>query len=39
MLAKEIPEARKKRIFNRCTFRLFEEFLAVQYLVIARKNG
>jgi 2-polyprenyl-3-methyl-5-hydroxy-6-metoxy-1,4-benzoquinol methylase len=39
MLAKEIPEAWKKRLFNRCTFRLFEEFLSVQYLVVARKNG
>jgi 2-polyprenyl-3-methyl-5-hydroxy-6-metoxy-1,4-benzoquinol methylase len=38
MLEKEVPEGRKRRIFNRLTFRLFEEFLSVQYLFIARKN-
>lgn len=38
MLGKEVPGARKRRIFNRLTFRLFEEFLSVQYLFIARKN-
>jgi 2-polyprenyl-3-methyl-5-hydroxy-6-metoxy-1,4-benzoquinol methylase len=38
MMAKEVPEGRKRRIFNRLTFGLFEGFLSVQYLFIARKN-
>jgi 2-polyprenyl-3-methyl-5-hydroxy-6-metoxy-1,4-benzoquinol methylase len=33
-----LPEGRKRRIFNYVTFRLFEEFLAIQYLFIARKK-
>jgi 2-polyprenyl-3-methyl-5-hydroxy-6-metoxy-1,4-benzoquinol methylase len=37
-MLKEVPEGRKRRNFNRLTFRLFENFLAVQYLFIARKH-
>lgn len=34
----EVPQGKKRRIFNRVTFRIFEGFLSVQYLVMARKN-
>jgi 2-polyprenyl-3-methyl-5-hydroxy-6-metoxy-1,4-benzoquinol methylase len=37
-MLKEVPEGKKRRIFNRLTFRLFENFLTVQYLIIARKH-
>ncbi|MHA4808701.1 class I SAM-dependent methyltransferase [Flavitalea flava] len=37
-MLKVMTEARKRRIFNRLTFRLLEDFLTVQFLVIARKN-
>jgi 2-polyprenyl-3-methyl-5-hydroxy-6-metoxy-1,4-benzoquinol methylase len=37
-MLKEVPEGKKRRIFNRLTFRLFENFLTVQYLFIARKH-
>lgn len=33
-----LPEGRKRRILNYATFRLFEDFLAIQYLFIARKK-
>lgn len=33
-----LPEGRKRRIFNFITLRLFEDFLAIQYLFIARKK-
>lgn len=38
LLRKEVPEARKRRIFNRLTFGLFLDFLAIQYLCIAVKK-
>jgi len=37
-MMKEVPQGKKRRIFNRATLGLFENFLAVQYLVIAKKN-
>jgi 2-polyprenyl-3-methyl-5-hydroxy-6-metoxy-1,4-benzoquinol methylase len=37
-MLKVLPEGKKRRIINKMTFRLFENFLAVQYLVIAKKN-
>ncbi|HZE83213.1 MAG TPA: class I SAM-dependent methyltransferase [Puia sp.] len=37
-MLKEIPEAKGRRLFNLLTFRLFEGFLTVQYLFIAKKN-
>jgi 2-polyprenyl-3-methyl-5-hydroxy-6-metoxy-1,4-benzoquinol methylase len=37
-MLKVVPEGRKRRIINLLTFRLFEDFLAVQYLFIARKK-
>ena len=37
-MLKEVPEGKKRRILNRLTFRLFENFLTVQYLFIARKH-
>lgn len=37
-MLKTLPEGRKRRIFNLLTFHLFENFLAVQYLFIARKK-
>jgi 2-polyprenyl-3-methyl-5-hydroxy-6-metoxy-1,4-benzoquinol methylase len=37
-MLKEVPQGKKRRILNRFTFGLFENFLAVQYLVIAKKN-
>ena len=37
-MLKEVPQGKKRRIFNRVTFGLFENFLAVQYLVIAKKH-
>ncbi len=37
-MLKEVPQGKKRRIFNKVTFGLFENFLAVQYLVIAKKN-
>ena len=33
-----LPEGRKRRILNYVTLRLFEDFLAIQYLFIARKK-
>jgi 2-polyprenyl-3-methyl-5-hydroxy-6-metoxy-1,4-benzoquinol methylase len=38
-MMKEVPEGKKRRILNLVSFRLFENFLAVQYLFIAKKNG
>ena len=37
-MLKVVPEGKKRRIFNLLTFRLFEDFLAIQYLFIARKK-
>jgi 2-polyprenyl-3-methyl-5-hydroxy-6-metoxy-1,4-benzoquinol methylase len=37
-MLREVPAGKKRRIFNRLTFRLLEDFLTVQYLVIARKK-
>lgn len=37
-MLKVVQEGRKRRIFNLLTFRLFEDFLAIQYLFIARKK-
>jgi len=37
-MLKVVPEGKKRRIINLLTFRLFEDFLAVQYLFIARKK-
>jgi len=37
-MLKVLPEGKKRRIINLLTFRLFEDFLAVQYLFIARKK-
>jgi 2-polyprenyl-3-methyl-5-hydroxy-6-metoxy-1,4-benzoquinol methylase len=37
-MLKVVPEGKKRRIFNLLTFRLFEDFLATQYLFIARKK-
>lgn len=37
-LMKALPEGKKRRIINLLTFRLFENLLAVQYLLIARKK-
>jgi 2-polyprenyl-3-methyl-5-hydroxy-6-metoxy-1,4-benzoquinol methylase len=37
-MLKSVPEGKKRRIFNRLTFSLFENFLTVQYLFIARKQ-
>jgi len=38
ILLKEVPEGRKRRLINRCTFGLFLDFLAIQYLCIAEKK-
>ena len=38
LLKKEVPEAWKRRLINRCTFGLFRNFLAIQYLCIAVKK-
>jgi 2-polyprenyl-3-methyl-5-hydroxy-6-metoxy-1,4-benzoquinol methylase len=37
-MMKIVPEGKKRRIINILSFRLFEDFLAVQYLFIAKKN-
>ena len=37
-MLKVVPEGKKRRIINLLTFRLFEDFLAIQYLFIARKK-
>jgi 2-polyprenyl-3-methyl-5-hydroxy-6-metoxy-1,4-benzoquinol methylase len=37
-MLKVVPEGRKRRILNLLSFRLFENFLAVQYLFIAKKK-
>jgi 2-polyprenyl-3-methyl-5-hydroxy-6-metoxy-1,4-benzoquinol methylase len=37
-MLKEVPEGKKRRILNRLTLGLFENFLTVQYLFIARKH-
>jgi hypothetical protein len=37
-MLKVLPEGKKRRIINLLTFRLFENFLAVQYIFIARKK-
>ena len=37
-MLKVVPEGKRRRIFNLLTFRLFEDFLAIQYLFIARKK-
>jgi 2-polyprenyl-3-methyl-5-hydroxy-6-metoxy-1,4-benzoquinol methylase len=37
-MLREVPEGKKRKILNRITFRLLEDFLTIQYLVIARKN-
>lgn len=37
-MMKEVPEGKKRRIINLLSFRLFENFLAVQYLFIAKKK-
>ena len=37
-MLKEVPAGKKRRFFNRLTLRLFENFLAVQYLIVAKKN-
>ena len=37
-MLKTIPGGKKRRIFNLLSFRLFEDFLAIQYLFIARKK-
>jgi 2-polyprenyl-3-methyl-5-hydroxy-6-metoxy-1,4-benzoquinol methylase len=37
-MLKVVPEGKKRRILNLLTFRLFEDFLAIQYLFIARKK-
>jgi 2-polyprenyl-3-methyl-5-hydroxy-6-metoxy-1,4-benzoquinol methylase len=37
-MLKVVPEGEKRRILNLITFRLFEDFLAIQYLFIARKK-
>lgn len=37
-MLKVVQEGKKRRIFNLLTFRLFEDFLAIQYLFIARKK-
>lgn len=37
-MMKIVPEGKKRRIINMLSFRLFENFLAVQYLFIVKKN-
>lgn len=37
-MLKVVPEGRKRRIINLLSFRLFENFLTVQYLFIAKKK-
>jgi len=37
-MLKVLPEGKKRRVINLLTFRLFENFLAVQYIFIARKK-
>jgi 2-polyprenyl-3-methyl-5-hydroxy-6-metoxy-1,4-benzoquinol methylase len=37
-MLKVVPEGRKRRILNLLSFRLFENFLTVQYLFIAKKK-
>jgi len=37
-ILKVLPEGKKRRIINLLSFRLFENFLAVQYIFIARKK-
>lgn len=37
-MMKEVPEGKKRRVINILSFRIFENFLAVQYLVIAKKK-
>jgi len=37
-MLKVLPEGRKRRIINLLTFHLFENFLTVQYIFIARKK-
>ncbi|HEX3935784.1 MAG TPA: methyltransferase domain-containing protein [Puia sp.] len=37
-MLREVPEGKKRRLLNLLTFRLFEDFMAVQYLFIAKKR-
>lgn len=37
-MLREVPAGKKRRIINLLSFRLFENFLAVQYLFIAKKK-
>jgi 2-polyprenyl-3-methyl-5-hydroxy-6-metoxy-1,4-benzoquinol methylase len=37
-MLKVLPEGKKRRVINLLTFRLFENFLTVQYIFIARKK-
>jgi 2-polyprenyl-3-methyl-5-hydroxy-6-metoxy-1,4-benzoquinol methylase len=37
-MLREVPAGKKRRLLNLLTFRLFEDFLAMQYLFIAKKR-